>query len=144
MTAKYSGLTQSHCLNVAGRWLTHPGVCLSVSTFHTYVYLLLFLFYFPSPAFSPSVVFPSSLSSNWSRDSSISIVTTVNWRTVVRFPARISDISDLHIAQLVCGTYTTSYPIYIYIEWNLPKPDPLYTGNLDKRKINFGTELFPM
>jgi hypothetical protein len=24
------------------------------------------------------------------------------------------------------------------------KPDPLYTGNLDKRKINFGTELFPM
>jgi hypothetical protein len=27
---------------------------------------------------------------------------------------------------------------------NLPKPDPLYTGNLDKRKINFGMELFPM
>ena len=40
--------------------------------------------------------------------------------------------------------------IYIYIyththtQWNLPKPDPLYTGNLDNRKINFGTELFPM
>jgi hypothetical protein len=27
---------------------------------------------------------------------------------------------------------------------NLPKPDPLYTGNQVKRKINFGTELFPM
>ena len=33
---------------------------------------------------------------------------------------------------------------WILIQWNLPKPDPLYTGNLDKRKINFGTELFPM
>ena len=33
-------------------------------------------------------------------------------------------------------------PVLI-IQWNLPKPDPLYTGNLDKRKINFGTELFP-
>jgi len=32
----------------------------------------------------------------------------------------------------------------LIIQWNLPKPDPLYTGNLDKRKINFGTELFPM
>jgi hypothetical protein len=33
---------------------------------------------------------------------------------------------------------------YVYIQSNLPKTDPLYTGNLDKRKINFGTELFPM
>jgi len=30
------------------------------------------------------------------------------------------------------------------IQQNLPKTDPLYTGNLDKRKINFGTEFFPM
>ena len=34
--------------------------------------------------------------------------------------------------------------VSIIIQWNLPKPDPLYTGNLDKRKTNFGTELFPM
>ena len=34
--------------------------------------------------------------------------------------------------------------IIMIIQLNLPKTDPLYTGNLDKRKINFGTELFPM
>jgi len=36
------------------------------------------------------------------------------------------------------------YSFSSVVQWNLPKPDPLYTGNLDKRKINFGTELFPM
>lgn len=39
-------------------------------------------------------------------------MTTLYWGIVVRFPARISDISDLHIVQLVCGTHIASYPIY--------------------------------
>ena len=34
--------------------------------------------------------------------------------------------------------------LLLLLQRNLPKPDPLYTGNLDKRKINSGTELFPM
>jgi len=46
--------------------------------------------------------------------------------------------SDLLVMSIVLWLLDT------YIQWNLPKPDLLYTGNLDKRKINFGTELFPM
>ena len=50
---------------------------------------------------------------------------------------------ELFILYIYIHIYIYIY-IYIYIQRNLPKPDPLYTGNLDKRKINFGTELFPM
>ena len=56
--------------------------------------------------------------------------------------------SGLQFLYLVLLNKKYIFPMYrnfwIYIQWNLPKPDPLYTGNLDKRKINFGTELFPM
>ena len=44
----------------------------------------------------------------------------------------------------IMGGVNEINPQVMLIQWNLPKPDPLYTGNLDKRKINFGTELFPM
>ena len=41
-------------------------------------------------------------------------------------------------------THTTNRKFGVKYSKTCLKRTPLYTGNLDKRKINFGTELFPM
>ena len=50
----------------------------------------------------------------------------------------------LHVSRIRVKSLTLRLLMsYIYSETCLNRT-PLYTGNLDKRKINFGTELFPM
>ena len=103
-------ITPLDCWSRTADWL-------STDSLPTYLHLhippqsILFLFSLASSGLL-YVLFPSFLSFNLSRDSSVGIVTALYRWAVFRFPARVRDIRDLHIVQIGCGTRTASYTIH--------------------------------
>jgi hypothetical protein len=89
---------------------------------------------------------------SWKRKQSVSILRTsciVLYRVMSVFVVETSPWQNGEFLNRAAQTQKSfgEVPQRLFqdmVQWNLPKPDPLYTGNRDKRKINFGTELFPV